>query len=253
MQQWAKGAPRGGPPLVATLAGGGAGRQAHDVGSADVPGGEPGLTQGTLPTDGTRNDMAIARRSSCSRLRVMWQASVGRWADACGGRGPRGGGLTTTGDVGRRRRRARAVRWPALVPLGDVAACRWPEGLRRRRARATRWSILLLLRRGLTQAAGGISAAGRRGCLWLARGLTKAASAGREAVDFIAIGTWADAGGKRLRCRVVAWPLVIGLRADTSDGCMLRGGGFTPTDDIVTWADIGRGRVLRGGRHYCRW
>ena len=39
-------APRGGPPLVAVLECGGAGREAPNVGSAGVPGGGPGLAQG---------------------------------------------------------------------------------------------------------------------------------------------------------------------------------------------------------------
>ena len=44
--------------------------------------------------------LAITRHPSCRRLRKMWQALAGRWADAGGGRGPRGGSLTTTGDLG---------------------------------------------------------------------------------------------------------------------------------------------------------
>ena len=41
---------------------------------------------------------------------------------------------------------------------------------------------------------GSFNAVGRRGRLWLAEGLTKAAGAGREAGDFTATVTWADAG-----------------------------------------------------------
>ena len=77
-----------GPPLAVVLTGGGAGREAPDIGCAGMPGGGPGLAQG-LPTDGRCSKMAIARRSSCSRLRATWQTSVGRWGDAGGGRGPR--------------------------------------------------------------------------------------------------------------------------------------------------------------------
>ena len=42
----------------------------------------------------------------------------------------------------------------------------------------------------------GYSVAGRRGRMWLARGLTKATGAGREVNDFTPIATWADTGGK---------------------------------------------------------
>ena len=41
--------------------------------------------------------------------------------------------------------------------------------------------------------------------------------------------------------------------ADVGGRRVLRGGGFTSTDDVATWADAGGGRVLRGGRVYCRW
>ena len=59
-----------------------------------------------MPADGAGSEMAIASRPSCNHLRATWQTSVGRCADAGGGRGPRGGGLTST---------------------GDVAACGWPK------------------------------------------------------------------------------------------------------------------------------
>ena len=40
------------------------------------------------------------------------------------------------------------------------------------------------------------SAAGRRGRMWLAKGLLKAAGTGREVNDFTPTATWVDAGGR---------------------------------------------------------
>ena len=121
-----------GAPLAAALAGGGARSEAHVVDSAGVPGGGPGLAQGALPADSSGSEVAIVHRPSGCRLRTMWQASVGRWADAGGRRRPRGGGLTSTV----------------------------------MRAQAT----------GSGHKMVGYSAAGRRGRMWLARGLTKTAA-----------------------------------------------------------------------------
>ena len=105
----------------------------------------------------------------------------------------------------------------------------------------------------------GYKADGRRGRKWLAKGLTKAAVVGREADNFTAIATWADAGGGhgprggRHQCRWATWPPVVGLRADAGGGPVLRGGGFTSIDDVATWADASDTRVLRGGLLYCCW
>ena len=125
------GAPRGGPPLAAALAGGGAGSEAHVVDSAGVPGGMPGLAQGALQVDIAGNEVAIVCRPSGCRLRTTWQALVGRWADAGGRRGPRGGGLTSN-----------VMRAQAVASGREMV---------------------------------GYSAAGRRGRMWLARGLMKTA------------------------------------------------------------------------------
>ena len=112
--------PRGGPPIAAALSGSGAGREAPDDGSPGVPGGGPDWSGGTLPADGVGSEIAIASRPSSSHLKATWQTSVGRCADAGGGHRPRGGGLTST---------------------GDVAACGWPEAGRRWRAWAARWTL----------------------------------------------------------------------------------------------------------------
>ena len=90
-----QGAPRGGPPLATALAGDGAGREAHVVDSAGVPGGGMGFAQRALPDDSAGSEMAIVRRQSGCRLRSTWQALVGRWAVSGGKRRLRGGVLTS--------------------------------------------------------------------------------------------------------------------------------------------------------------
>ena len=127
-----QGAPRGGLPLAAALAGGGAAHVAPDVGgglACQVAGRD--WPHGTLPVDGADREAADARRSTCNRLRATWQVAVGQWADVGGGSGSRGGRLP---------------------------------------------------------------AAGRRGRLWLARGLTQAAGAGCEAGGPFG-PCWAGLGG----------------------------------------------------------
>ena len=54
-----------------------------------------------------------------SPKRPTWQASVGRWADAGGRRGPRGGDLTSTG-----------MRTDAGDPRDGRLQCRWRRGRR---------------------------------------------------------------------------------------------------------------------------
>ena len=87
--------------------------------------------------------------------------------------------------------------WPALIGgRWDVASCDWPEDCRRRRARAARQGYYFYDDAAMWADVGfgrvlrgrRLYCRWRRRLLWLARGLTQAAGAGREVGGFDAAG-----------------------------------------------------------------